>query len=265
MEQEMTPPKSQWVNPKNAIIFASMILLSGIIFVSILREKIVSENNDVTTVTGQGKVSYQSDIAIVTLGVQVDRVSKAQEALGKLNDSMNKVIEATKASGVSAEDIQTQAYSLFPHYDYQITSGGTNVPSGYDANQQIIIKVKGIDLNPSLVGSIIESASNAGANQVVGISFDVSNLNELKQKARVEAINDARAKSGGLAKAAGIGKMGRVVSWYENIIKSPDLQNYGYGVGGSDTVLSSKSSVAPQIPSGNQDIIIEIGLNYRIK
>lgn len=261
----MTTPKSQWVNPKNAMIFASMILLFGIIFVSILREKIVNENNDITTITGQGKISYQPDIAVVTLGVQVDRVSKAQEALGKLNDSMNKVIEATKALGISAEDIQTQAYSLFPHYDYQITSGGATIPSGYDANQQIIIKVKGIDANPNLVGSVIESASGAGANQVVGISFDVSNLNELKQKARIEAINDARSKSGGLAKAAGIRKMGKVVSWYENIIKSPDLQNSGYGMGGSDATLSSKAPLAPQIPNGNQDIIIEIGLNYRIR
>lgn len=261
MEQENSILRIQWLNTKNVLIFLSVILLFVILLVSILREKIVSENNDTTTVIGQGKVSYQSDIAIVTLGVQVDRAFKAQEALNKLNDSMNKITESVKALGIPSEDIQTQSYSLSPHYDYQL-GGGMSMPSGYDASQQIVIKVKNINSDPNLAGSVIESASEAGANKVIGISFDVSNLEELKQKARIEAINDAKSKSGGMAKAAGIGKLGKVVSWYENIIKSPDSQNSSYGLGGS----SEKAvSAAPQISSGTDEIIIEIGLNYRIR
>jgi len=265
MEQENTIPntwnKIQWSNPKNVLIFLSVILLFAVLVVSILRERIVNENNDITTVIGQGKVSYQPDIAIVTLGVQVDKAFKAEEALSRMNESMNKIIEAEKALGIPAEDIQTQSYSLLPHYDYQL-GGGVSVPSGYDASQQIVIKVRDIDKNPNLAGSVIESASAAGANKVIGVSFDVSNLEELKQKARVEAINDARSKSGGLAKAAGIGKLGKVASWYENILKSPDSQNSSYGLGGSP---EKAVSATPQISSGTDEIIIEIGLNYRVR
>jgi hypothetical protein len=261
MEQENSMLKVQWLNTKNVLIFLSVIFLFVVLLVSILREKIVNENNDVTVVTGQGRISYQPDIAIVTLGVQVDRVFKAEEALSKLDDSMNKIIEAVKALGIPAEDIQTQSYSLSPHYDY-LLGGGTSVPSGYDASQQITIKVKNINSNPNLAGSVIESANGAGANKVIGVSFDVSNLEELKQKARIEAINDARSKSGGMAKAAGIGKLGKVVSWYENIIKSPDSQNSSYGLGGSS---EKTASATPQISSGTDEIIIEIGLNYRVR
>ena len=264
MKQETKILKPEWVNPRNILIFVSVILLAGVIIVSILRERIVSENNDITTITGQGKISYQPDIAIVTLGVQVDKASRAEEALGRLNDSMNKITDSAKSLGIPDEDIQTQSYSLFPHYDAQVVGGLSSLPSGYDANQQIAIKVKGIDANPGLVGSVIENASKAGANQVVGISFDVSNLNELKQKARLEAINDARSKSGSLAKAAGTRSLGKVVSWYENTIKSPDMENNSYGMGGG---LAEKnvSAVSPQISGGTQEIVIEIGLNYRIR
>ncbi len=254
----------KWINPKNILIFVSILLLAAIIVISILRERIVNDGNDVTTVVGRGKVSYQPNIAVVTLGIQVDRASKAEEALSRLNDSMNQVVSAVKVLGITDEDIQTQSYSLFPHYEYQ-PEGRSSIPSGYDANQQVAIKVKGIDQNLNLAGKVIEEASKAGANQVVGVSFDVSNLEELKQKARIEAINDAKSKSGGLAKAAGIRNLGKVVSWYENIIKSPDnSQSNYYGLGGSDK--ASSSAPAPsQVSGGVQEIIIEIGLNYRLR
>ena len=268
MKQETTIKKSEWTNPKNVLVFVFMLLLAIIIVVSILRERIVSENSDTTTITGQGKVSYQPDIAVVTLGVQVDKASKAEDALSKLNDSMNKITDSAVTLGISKEDIQTESYSLFPHYDPQNNDGLTSTPTGYDANQQITIKAKGIDTNPNLVSSIIESASKAGANQVVGISFDVSNLEELKQKARIEAINDAKSKSASLSKAAGIHRLGKITSWYETVIKSPDMNNtnYGYGAGGFGGSTEKTGAMQNgQISGGTDEIIIEMGLNYRIK
>ncbi|MDO8529184.1 MAG: SIMPL domain-containing protein [bacterium] len=264
MEQENIASKYNYKDPKNILILASIVLLAGIIIVSILRERIVRQNEDVTTVIGRGKVSYRPDIAVVTLGIQIDKAARAEEALGKLADSMNKVAASAKSLNIPAEDIQTESYSLFPHYDYP-NQGGTSIASGYDANQQVSIKVRGIDSNPNLAGRVIEEAGKVGANQVVGITFDVSNLEELKQKARVEAINDARSKTSGLAKAAGIGNPGRVVSWYENIIKAPDNSNSAYGVGGGGAGMEKSANSTPQIPNGTQEIIIEMGLNYRIR
>ena len=270
MEQENGAVKCEcagdWKNPKTILMFSLVVLVSAIIIVSILRERIVSENEDIVTVMGRGKVSYQPDIAVVTLGVQVDKAPKAEDALSKLNESMNRIIASAKALDIPEEDIQTQSYSLFPHYDFQGEGGGTSIPSGYDANQQVTIKTKNIDENPVIVSKVIEEVSKAGANQVVGVSFDVSNLEELKQKARIEAISDARSKSSGIAKAAGVEKLGKVTSWYENIIKSPDVQSSydGGGMGGA-LAKSSANVPSPQIPSGTEEIIIEMGLNYRIK
>jgi uncharacterized protein len=262
MEKENESLRSQWMNPKNILIFLSVILLFAVIIVAILKDRIVDKNLDVTTITGQGEISYNPDIAVITVGVEVDRAFKAEEALNKLNDSVDKVVSSIKSLGIPEGDIQTKSYSLLPHYDYQGAGGGVSVPSGYDANQQIAIKVKDIDSNPGLISNVIESASRTGANQIIGVSFNVSNLEELKQKARLEAINDAKLKSASLAKAAGIEKLGKVTGWYENVLKSPDLQNSGYGAGGA----SDNSGISvPQIPAGTDEIIIEVGLNFRVK
>lgn len=266
MEQE-TPTKKfefEWKNPKTVFIFTLAVLVTVIVVVSILRERIVNKDTDITTIIGRGEVLYQPNIAIINLGVQVDKVPKAEEALGKLNESMNRIIASAKGLGIADEDIMTQSYSLYPHYDFQGEGGGTSIPSGYDANQQVSIKARMVDENPAIVSRVIEEASKAGANQVVGVSFDVSNLEELKQKARLEAITDAREKSVGLAKAAGVKKIGDVVSWYENIIKSPDAQYSSYGLGGSGEKSSAGLNASPQINPGIQEIIIEMGLNYRI-
>lgn len=267
MEQEIPTKKFEfeWKDPKTVFVFSLVILVTIIVIVSILREKIVDKDADITTVIGRGEVVYQPDIAVVNFGVQVDKAPKAEEALNKLNELMNRVVASAKGLGIADEDIMTQSYSISPHYDFQGEGGGTTVPSGYDANQQVAIRIKMVDKNPNLVNKVIEEASKAGANQISGVSFDVSNLEELKQKARIEAIADAREKSGGLAKAAGIRKFGNIVSWYENIIKSPDTQYPYSGLGGSGEKSLSGTGSTPQINPGTQEIIIEMGLNYRIK
>ncbi len=75
------------------------------------------------------------------------------------------------------------------------------------------------------------------------------------------AIKDAKSKSNALAAAAGI-KLGRVVGWYENMIQPVDQPVMG--MGGAERDLSSAKAI-PQVPSGSQDIIVEMNLNYEVK
>src|SRR3989344_1840124 len=59
-------------------------------------------------------------------------------------------------------------------------------------------------------------------------------------------------------------KIKKITGWYENIIQSPDAQNYasGFGAGG---VAEKAVAPAPQIPTGTQEIIIEMNLQYEVK
>jgi uncharacterized protein YggE len=267
MENELqgTSIKSCCKNPKIIMVFVGMILLAGIIIVSIIRDRIVNPNMNQVTINGEGKVSYQPDTANIVLGTQIDKAPTAEEALRLLNEKINKTVEAVKALGVEEGDIKTKNYSLLPQYDYR---DGISTVAGYGASQQLEIKARGADKKTGIVSQIVSAASSAGINQVIGISFETSSLNDLKQQARILAIEDAKSKAGALARAAGIRRLGKVTGWYENVIQSPDMQ-VGYGLGGMGAgekdMLSSRPVAVPQIPSGNQEIVISVGLNYEVK
>ncbi len=246
--------------PKIVLAGLAMVLIAVVVVVSIVRDRIVNQQQWQVSVIGQGKVSYQPDIANVTLGVQIDKVSQAPDALNQLNERITKIIESIKAAGIAPEDIQTQNYSLYPQYDF---IDDTSKLSGYNANQQLVIKVRGIAENSGLVSRVISEATKAGANQVLGVTFDVANIEDLKQEARLEAIADAKMKAGKVARAAGV-RLDKVVGWWENIIQAPGLPgSLSDGKGGMGGNV--QASVSPVIPAGSQEVIIEMNLNYRIK
>lgn len=239
---------------KFTLSLLGMLLLAGVVTVAILRDRIVNVPQYQVSVIGQGKIQYQPDIANIGLGVQIDKVAKADEALGKLNEKMNGVLAAVKSAGIAPEDIQTQAYSLQPQYDF---NNGVSTSTGFMASQQLLIKVKDIKNNSDKVNKVIAEATKAGANQVTGVSFDLSNLEELKQQARLKAINDAKGKAEALASSAGV-KLDRIIGWWENFVQYPGLNSavsYDMGKGGA----------MPAVTNGNQEIVVEVNLSYRIK
>ena len=249
-------------HPKFFLKMLGMVLLAVIIVVSIVRDRIVNPSQNQVTVTGQGRVEYQPDEATVTLGVRVEKVNPADAALNQLNEKMGKITEAVKALGIGEQDIKTGAYTLIPQYDFK---HGVSSVAGYNASESLIIKVRDIQNNPELTGKVISAASAAGANDVDSVNFSVSNINELKQQARLKAISDAKAKSQVMFQAAGV-KAGKTIGWYENFVQSPDNPTpLAYGMGGSDMLSSKAPAAAPQVPSGTQEIVVEIGLNYEVK
>jgi len=255
---------TQLKNPRFVLAALGIVILGSIAVVSILRERIVNPSQNQVTISGRGKVEYQPDTATVNLGVQVDKAPTAENALSQLNANMNQIISAEKALGVSEDKIKTQNYSLSPQYDYK---DGVMSVSGYTANQQLSVKVEGIKENSEALSKVISEASRSGANQVLGVRFETANLDELKQQARILAIQDAKAKSQSIASAAGV-KLGKITTWYENILASPDFQDYqgAYGLGaGGDMANAKIAPPQPQIPSGTQEIVIEMSVSYEVE
>ncbi|PIU80919.1 MAG: hypothetical protein COS71_00910 [Candidatus Moranbacteria bacterium CG06_land_8_20_14_3_00_40_12] len=250
-----------WKEPKFILLVLSVVLLAAIIIISLVRERLVNPPQNQVTVYGQGKVEYQPDEAIVTLGVQVDKVWSAEGALRQLNDKITRIMEAEKTLGISETDIKTGNYNLSPQYDYK---DGVSSVSGYNANQNLIIKVKNIQEDKDKTSRVIAAASGAGANQILGVEFKPSDLDSLKQEARLKAIADAKNKAPALFKASGA-KAGKILGWYENNIQSPDVPMANYEAGGIGGMGGSKTAANPQLPSGTQEITIEIGINYAVK
>ena len=157
-----------------------------------------TENLKTISLTGSGSSSAQADQATVNLGVQV--ISElASEAIGENAETMTAVIDAIKALGVSEDDIITTSYSVYPQYDW--TEDG-RVFIGYTVTNLVQVTVKDLDI----VGDVIDAAAVAGANQINGISFELSDVKreELKSNAYVAALTDAQDKADVIAETLGL-------------------------------------------------------------
>lgn len=156
------------------------------------------------TVTGLGSVTATPNQASFSFGVETQGQT-ADEALTKNSAAVKKVIDAVKATGVPAADIQTQQVSVFPRY-----SNDGNVIIGYTASNSVNVTIRDL----AKVSDVVEAATKAGANQVYGPNLTVSNQKALYNQALAKALDDARSKATTIAKAAGV-SLGRVVNIVE--------------------------------------------------
>jgi uncharacterized protein YggE len=156
------------------------------------------------TVTGEATVAVAPDTAMIRIGVtsQDKTAREAGEANAK---QMTAVLAAIKDAGIADRDIQTSRLSLQPQYDPN--KAGTARLTGFQATNQVTVRIRDIDKLPA----VLDRAIAAGANEMSGIEFVVSEQSKLLDQARDDAIADARRKAELYAKAAGV-KLGRVIS-----------------------------------------------------
>ncbi len=164
------------------------------------------------TVVGHGEVNVTPDIARVTIGVQTQGAT-ASEALQSNNTQMQQLIDALKAAGIPATDIQTVGFGVNPRYDYSDDGKGTIV--GYDVSNAVNVK---IPLNDT--GSLLDKVVQLGANNISGIAFDVADKSKALEDARAAAINDAKVRATQYAQASGA-SVGSVLVITEQIGSSP--------------------------------------------
>ena len=156
------------------------------------------------SVTGEGMVAAAPDNAVIRLGVSSQ--GKTARAASDTNaKEMTVVLAAIKEAGVGDRDIQTTSLSLQPQYEPNKTGAPRLI--GFQANNQVMVKIRDIASLPS----VLDRAIGSGANEMSGIEFVVSDQPKLLDKARTAAIADARRKAELYATAAGM-KVGRVMA-----------------------------------------------------
>jgi hypothetical protein len=148
-------------------------------------------------------VEVAPDTAMIRIGV-TSQAKTANAASAANARQMTKVLAAVEQAGIAKKDIQTSRLSLQPQYD---SKNGTNRLLGFRVTNRITVRIRNIGNLPS----ILDKAIAAGANEMSGIEFLVSEENRLLDEARTEAVADARRKAELYAKAAGA-KVGKVVA-----------------------------------------------------
>jgi uncharacterized protein YggE len=148
------------------------------------------------SVSGEATISATPDQAEIEAGTTTD-AKTARDAADANNTAMAKVLSALKTAGIDAKDIQTSRLSLQPQY-----APNHNPPTvtGYRATNQVMVRLHDI----AKVGSTIDTLVSAGATDIGGINFTISNASKLLDDARTQAIADARHKAEIYAKAAGV-------------------------------------------------------------
>jgi uncharacterized protein YggE len=159
------------------------------------------------TVTATGTVEAEPDQARITSGVTTEAAS-AREALTRNNEAMSKVIAALKAKGIAAKDIQTSTFNVSPVIRYG-KEGEPSKITGYRVGNQVVVLVRDL----ASLGDVLDDMISAGANETQGLSFEVSNADTLKDKAREDAMDKALRRAKLLAAAAGaqVGEVMRII------------------------------------------------------
>ena len=214
-----------------ATILALVLITKYVAPIPLTVTQTSTEKSSAFSATGRSSVSTIPDKVEITLGVSL-KENDIKQAQARANGIIQKINSDLQVLGVNKDDIKTQNYSIYPNYDYQ--TGG----------QQLLGYSVDITLNISLtdfekLNKVVELSTQAGANQVNGIQFTLSEQKEreVKAKAREEAIEDAKTNAQDLAKLAGM-RLGKVINITEdngNAFPDPYLaveSAMGKGMGG---------------------------------
>jgi uncharacterized protein YggE len=204
------------------------------------------------TVSGAGQVSLQPDIATIYVGVHTEAPS-ASEAVSQNNIKTQKLIDALKAAGMEAKDIQTMNFSIGQITQYSPDGKPTSTSYGVDNTVYLTVR------NLPKLGDLLDAAVSAGANNINSIQFDVSDKTKALSDARNAAVKAAKTQAEELAAAAGV-TLGAVQSiQYYDASPTPVFQGKGMGGG------AAAADMSVPINPGQMQITVTVTMAYDIK
>jgi hypothetical protein len=196
------------------IIIVAGILVAAFVLASALKNMpgattAGEQQRNTISVAGESTIDVEPDKAEVYVMVQT-RAKEAKEAQDENNRISNDVIDALVEAGVAKTDIETDWFNLGPEYDW---SDGTQTLIGYLAQHSL--KVTTTDLTK--VGDLVDTAVNAGANNIQSINFGLTKdkEKEVYNEALIRASELAQLKAQSIASAIG-SRLGDLVSISES-------------------------------------------------
>ena len=153
--------------------------------------------------------------------------------------------------GVEEKDIQTSNFSVnlirdVERFPMPESVEGEEEQTRYRVSNMVQVTVWDIEK----VSELLDAAINAGANNIWGITFTISETESLESEARAKAMQDARARAEELATLAGV-SLGRIVSVSENVTAIPVLPSVAVeraaGMGGGPAISPGEASVRMRV------------------
>jgi uncharacterized protein len=153
------------------------------------------------TASGEATISVQPDQARLNVGV-VTQAVKAEDAGAQNALGTAAVIAELRGLLGSGADIHTTNYSLNPGYRYP--QNGSPTITGYTASNVVQVRIDDL----KMVGKVIDSVTQSGANTINGIQFNLRDEQAVRTEALKQAAVKARANAEAIAAALGVRVVG---------------------------------------------------------
>ena len=251
---------------------ATLSVLSLFLLVTMNRISDTAVTTNTISFSGEGKIFAVPDIAAISFSI-VTEATTSKEVQNQNSEKSKKVVEFLKNQNIEDKDIKTTGYNIYPQYSYPLPTGRQADPiplgaesiayteyypsnpkiTGYQVSQSFEVKVRDLEK----ISTILDGLVTAGANQVNHLGFQVDNEEELKEQARELAIKDAKEKADKLKKQLDI-RLGKIVNYSEG--------GY-YPVYFKAEALDSRGGMSsgPDIPVGENEIVVNVTITYQIK
>lgn len=193
------------------------------------------------TVGGDAIVQAQPDTAILTISV----VTQGKRAIDAQQENATKtaaVVAALKAAAGTGAEIKTSGYTLQPMRVYRENQPPTI--SGYEARNSVTLTTGEL----TKLGNIIDAASQAGSNDISGISFTLRKDRPARDQALQEATKEALSKAQVIAQALG----GRVVSIAE--VQEEGFQRPPQPIYQAEAFMAKRDVASTPVEIGSLDI-----------
>lgn len=217
----------------------------------------IEAGHTMLTVTAQGSSTREPDLASYSAGVTTQGAT-ASEALSANSAQMTKVIAALKKAGIADKDVQTSNLSVSPVYaqpkrlpDGNYEDGPQKIV-GYQTNNTVSVRQRKL----GDMGKVIDALVTAGANQVNGPNFQLSEPEAAMDEARVEAMKSARARADLYAKASGL-RVARIVSISESGGYSPQPVMYV-------RKAAMDMAAAPPVAAGELEMNVNVTVQFEL-
>lgn len=229
------------------LLAGSVALVAAAILTASVARAQAQMIDKVITVTGEATASVVPDLAMIRGGVTTQGKT-AKEASDANAKEMTAVIDALKAAGIAERDIQTTRLSIYPQQDPN--KAGKARIIGFQASNQVNVKLR--DINK--IADALDRMISAGANEISGVSFSVSDPSKALDAARKDAVADAKRKAEIYATAAGVG-LGRAVVIQEE--GTPALFQ-------PRPMAMRAAAAAPPVSPGEETLRISVTIGYEL-
>lgn len=194
------------------------------------------------------------DMATINTGVQT-RAPTAKEAMAQNAAQMDRLVAALVKGGIERKDIQTSGINLNPQYDYSNRTEGQGPRFlGYEASNQLSVKVRKLDK----AGELVDAMVTAGATNINGPAFGIAEPDRLLDQARTKALKTAQERANLYAQATGY-RTARLVAVSEGGGFQPPMPVFGM------RAMAAEAAPQTKIEPGQISTSISLNVQYMLE